>query len=154
MDKKFMIVAIETALRNIDSGGGPFGAVIVRDGKIISRSGNQVTLRNDPTAHAEMIVIRKASVKLGKWDLSDCELYCTCEPCPMCLGAIYWAHIPKVYYGSNREDAEHAGFDDSFIYDEITAEHDKRRIKMQNLMKGEALKCFEKWKKLPDKQLY
>jgi len=154
MNKIFMQTAIDEAILNIERGGGPFGAVIVKDGKIISCCGNRVTQDNDPTAHAEVLAIREATRVLGKWDLSDCEIYSSCEPCPMCLGAIYWAHIPVIYYGANREDAKNAGFDDSFIYDEIGKNPENRRTKMHSVLREKALKSFDTWMTLPDKELY
>jgi len=149
-----MKVAIRIALKNIELGGGPFGAVIVRDGRIISKSGNQVTLNNDPTAHAEVMAIRKAAKKLKTWDLSDCEIYCTCEPCPMCLAAIYWAHIPIIYYGARKEDAKETGFDDLTIYNEMKLPYHMRKIDMKNIDREEALVCFEQWRNLAEKKIY
>jgi len=149
-----MNMAIDEAILNIERGGGPFGAIIVKEGKIISNCGNRVTKDNDPTAHAELLAIREAARILGNWDLSGCEIYCSCEPCPMCLGAIYWAHIQVIFYGANREDARIAGFDDSFIYDEILVEPEKRKIKMHNILREKAIKGFEKWKKFPEKEGY
>jgi guanine deaminase len=154
MLEKYMQMAIQEAIENIDKGGGPFGAVIVKDGTIISRCGNRVTQDNDPTAHAEVLAIREAAGKLGTWDLSDCEIYSSCEPCPMCLGAIYWAHIPVIYFGADREDAKLAGFDDSAIYDEIGKIPSKRKIKMVNILREKALAGFEKWVKFPGKEKY
>lgn len=149
-----MELAINEARKNIERGGGPFGAVVVRNGEIISCFGNRVTQDNDPTAHAEVLAIRQASKVLCNWDLSDCEIYSSCEPCPMCLGAIYWAHIPVVYYGANREDAKSAGFDDSVIYDEINMKPLKRKIKMINILRDKAVKGFEEWLKFPGKKTY
>lgn len=117
--ESFMREAIKLSLDNIDHDGGPFGAVIVKDGKIIARGANRVTASVDPTAHAEVNAIREAARVLGTFDLSGCEIYTSCEPCPMCLGAIYWAHLDKVYYGNTKADAKEIGFDDSFIYDEL-----------------------------------
>jgi tRNA(Arg) A34 adenosine deaminase TadA len=154
MNINFMELAIDEAKKNIERGGGPFGAVLVKDGKVISCCGNRVTQDNDPTAHAEVLAIRQASKVLGNWDLSDCEIYSSCEPCPMCLGAIYWAHIPVVYYGANREDAKSAGFDDSVIYDEINMIPLNRKIKMINILRDKAVKGFEEWLKFPGKETY
>jgi guanine deaminase len=154
MNKNYMELAIEQASKNIKRGGGPFGAVIVRHGEIISCCGNRVTQDNDPTAHAEMLAIREASRILGNWDLSDCEIYSSCEPCPMCLGAIYWAHIPVIYYGASFEDAKNAGFDDSTIYDEISMNPLNRKIKMFNILRDKAVATFEEWMKFPGKQTY
>ena len=114
----FMRKAIELSIENVKNGGGPFGAVIVKDGEIVATGVNRVTANHDPTAHAEVSAIRAACQKLGTFDLSGCEIYTSCEPCPMCLGAIYWAHLDKIYYGNNKTDAARIGFDDSFIYDE------------------------------------
>lgn len=121
MDKKneFMREAIELSVKNIDNDGGPFGAVVVKDGEVVARGVNRVTASIDPTAHAEVSAIREAAKKLGTFDLSGCEIYSSCEPCPMCLGAIYWAHLDKLYYANTKLDAKNIGFDDSFIYDEI-----------------------------------
>jgi tRNA(Arg) A34 adenosine deaminase TadA len=154
MNKTHMQSAINEAITNIDKGGGPFGALIVKDEKIISLCGNRVTLNNDPTAHAEVLAIREAAKILGRWDLSDCELYTSCEPCPMCLGAVYWAHIPVIYYGATRIDAKNAGFDDTFIYDEIALLPEKRKIKMQNILREKAVEGFEKWINFPGKARY
>lgn len=154
MQKKFMQMAIDEAIVNIERGGGPFGAAVVQKGRVISLCGNSVTRNNDPTAHAEVLAIREAAKILGSWDLSDCEIYSSCEPCPMCLGAIYWAHIPVVYYGADRNDAKNAGFDDTFIYDEIAREPKKRKISMHKISRDEALKSFKKWSAFPGKEKY
>jgi guanine deaminase len=154
MQKQFMEMAIDEAIINIEKGGGPFGAAIVKEGKVVSLTGNRVTQNNDPTAHAEILAIREAARILGTWDLSGCEIYSSCEPCPMCLGAIYWAHIPVIYYGAGRDDAKIAGFDDTFIYDEIAREPGKRKIKMHNILREKAVKSFQEWKKFPGKEKY
>jgi tRNA(Arg) A34 adenosine deaminase TadA len=154
MVENFMKLAIDEAILNIDRGGGPFGAIIVKDGRIISCCGNRVTRDNDPTAHAEILAIREASAVLGTWDLSDCEIYTSCEPCPMCLGAIYWARIPSIFYGANRDDAKKAGFDDSDIYNEMIKEPGKRKIKFHNVMRQEALNSFSAWLKYSRKEMY
>lgn len=154
MSEKLMQQAISVALENIDRGGGPFGALIIKDGEIISSSGNQVTLLNDPTAHAEILAIREAAKKLKTWDLSGCVLFTSCEPCPMCLSAIYWAHIDKVYYACRHDDAKKAGFDDAFIYDELKLEPEKRKLSMHELQRDEGLETFKKWSLLPDKKEY
>ncbi|MGD7035522.1 nucleoside deaminase [Methylotuvimicrobium buryatense] len=147
--------AIDLAAENVESGqGGPYGALIVKEGKIIAASGNQVTGRLDPTAHAEVMAIRMACQTLNDYQLTGCTLYTSCEPCPMCLGAIYWARLDKVYYACSREDAAAAGFDDSFIYDEIPLPPDERSIAMLNLKQGNDLKPFELWNAKPDKILY
>jgi len=152
--KKYLKLAIETSKNNIDIGGGPFGAVIVKNGEIIAQSANSVTNDNDPTAHAEVNAIRKAAKKLGTFDLSGCEIYSSCEPCPMCLGAIYWANISKLYFAGTQVDAENAGFSDKFIYQEIELSIDKRRLKTENYLREEAQNVFEYWNKKEDKTEY
>ncbi len=154
MDKRFMKMAIELANENIDNGGGPFGAVIVKGDEVVATGVNRVTANNDPTAHAEVNAIREACQKLNTFDLSGCELYTSCEPCPMCLGAIYWAHIDKIYYGATKADAADAGFDDSFIYDEIELPLDERRLESAQIYAEEAAAIFEKWKNNSDKIEY
>lgn len=154
MHSKYLKKAIQLASENIDVGGGPFGAVIVKDGKVIAEASNKVTVRNDPTAHAEVEAIRKAGEELGSYDLSDCVLYASCEPCPMCLGAIYWAHISEVYFAATRYDAENAGFDDSHIYNELTLPLADRKIKMSKLDENSAISLFEKWNEKLDKDTY
>ena len=144
-NKSFMQKAIQLSVDNIDNGGGPFGAVIVKDGKIIAEAANSVTNDNDPTAHAEVNVIRKASKLLKTFDLSDCEIYTSCEPCPMCLGAIYWSGIQTVYYGNDKQDAANINFDDRFIYQEIERPISERRVKFSQLMRAEAQTAFVKW---------
>lgn len=146
--------AIALSLENIKNGGGPFGAVVVKDEKIISTGVNRVTSNIDPTAHAEVNAIRKASRKLRTFDLSGCEIYTSCEPCPMCLGAIYWAHIDKMYYGNTKSDAKNIGFDDSFIYDEIALKPENRQVKTIQLLPDEAIKAFQKWTKIENKIEY
>lgn len=146
--------AIRLSDENVKNGGGPFGAVIVKDGKIIATGGNRVTANNDPTAHAEVSAIRAAGQKLGTFDLSGCDIYTSCEPCPMCLGAIYWAHLDRMYYACNKDDAADAGFDDSFIYKELDLEASERRLKSENILRSEALKTFEAWKEKSDKVEY
>lgn len=144
--EELMLRAIELAERNASSvTGGPFGAVIVKDGKVIAEASNTVTVDNDPTAHAEVNAIRKACTALGTFDLSGCELYTSCEPCPMCLAACYWAHIDKVYYAADREDAAAAGFDDSDIYREVALPVDRRRIPFVHIMEKEGLRPFMLW---------
>ena len=150
----FMREAIRLSDENVKNGGGPFGAVIVRDGKIIATGVNRVTANNDPTAHAEVSAIRAAGQKLGTFDLSGCDIYTSCEPCPMCLGAIYWAHLDRMYYACNKDDAADAGFDDSFIYKELDLEASERRLKSENILRSEALKTFEAWKEKDDKVEY
>lgn len=151
----FMQRAIQLALENVRSAcGGPFGAVIVRNGEIMAEGVNQVTARNDPTAHAEVLAIRQACAKLASFELKDCELYSSCEPCPMCLGAIYWARLDRLYYASTAEDAAKIGFDDSFIYRELQIPHAQRRIPTEQLMRDEALVAFRAWAEKPDKVPY
>ncbi|HVH72094.1 MAG TPA: nucleoside deaminase, partial [Candidatus Dormibacteraeota bacterium] len=138
-----MARAIQLSIEGVDSGrGGPFGAVVVRDGKIIAEGVNQVTSTNDPTAHAEVLAIRRACANLGVFHLEECELYTSCEPCPMCLGAIYWAHLSRVYFANTAEDAARIGFDDSFLYGELKKPHLKRRIPAVQIMREEALAGF------------
>lgn len=138
--------AIRLSLDTMRAGkGGPFGAVIVKNGKIIARGVNQVISSNDPTAHAEMVAIREACKHLGTFQLADCEMYTSCEPCPMCFGAIYWARLKKVYYGNTRDDAAKIGFDDELIYKEIAKKHPERILPMQQLMHEEALEAFKEW---------
>jgi tRNA(Arg) A34 adenosine deaminase TadA len=153
-DYQYMRKAIQLSIKNVEMGGGPFGAVIVKDGKIIATGANSVTRNNDPTAHAEVTAIRKAAKKLGTFDLSGCEIYTSCEPCPMCLSAIYWAHIDKIYYANTKTDAKNIGFDDSFIYDEIALRTEDRKIKTSQMMREEAIKAFETWNSKEDKIEY
>ena len=146
--------AIELSVESVNNGGGPFGSVIVKDDKIIAEGSNKVTSNNDPTAHGEIVAIREACKKLNNFSLNQCELYSTCEPCPMCLSAIYWARIEKIYYGNTREDARKIDFDDSLIYTELQKNIDKRKISMIQIMRNEALKAFELWDKKKDKVKY
>jgi tRNA(Arg) A34 adenosine deaminase TadA len=155
MGNVFMARAIELSVENVRSGrGGPFGAVIVKDGSVVAEGANQVTSTNDPTAHAEVIAIREACRKLGIFELKDCELYTSCEPCPMCLGAIYWARLSRLYFASVAADASQAGFDDSFIYHEFAQPHSERGIPMVQMMREEALAGFRAWQEKPNKTLY
>lgn len=155
MNKEFMQLAIDTALDNIKNNeGGPFGAVIAKDGVLIAKSPNTVTTSNDPTAHAEINAIRLACKELKTFDLSGCEIYSSCEPCPMCLSAIYWARISKVYYAADRFDAKKAGFDDSFIYNEISLSEKERSIYMENAMHKEGQLPFELWQETENKTKY
>lgn len=151
---KFMKQAIALAKQSVAKGGGPFGAVIVRDGILVAKGSNCVTLNNDPTAHAEVSAIRKACKKLHAFDLSGCEIYTSCEPCPMCLSAIYWAHIDKIYYGCTKTDAKNIGFDDSFIYDQIDLEPEKRTIPATNILRDQAIEAFRLWEEKDDKIEY
>ena len=134
--------------------GGPFGAVIVRDGEVIAEGWNEVTSTNDPTAHAEIVAIRAACKKLGTWVLTDCDIYTSCEPCPMCLGAIYWARLRRMYYANTREEAAQAGFDDAFIYDEMPKAPDRRLMPMQHAPAEEARAVFAEWMKKADRIAY
>lgn len=153
-DRDLMRKAIELSIENIKNGGGPFGAVIAKDGEIIATGTNRVTADNDPTAHAEVNAIRKACQALKTFDLSGCTIYTSCEPCPMCLAAIYWAHIDKIYYGNNKKDAADIGFDDSYIYDELNLPVEKRTKLMNELLPEEAIKAFQLWDKTEDKTEY
>lgn len=146
--------AIVLSQESVVNGGGPFGAVIAKDGEIISEASNSVTIDNDPTAHAEVNSIRKATKKLGTFDLTGCVIYTSCEPCPMCLGAIYWAHLDKIYYANDRKDAAKIGFDDDFIYQEIALAPADRKKKMEILLRDEAIKAFEMWEEKGDKEEY
>lgn len=155
MQNAFMARAIELAVENVRSGaGGPFAAVVVKDDKIIASGTNRVTSTNDPTAHAEVVAIREACVALGSFQLRGCEVYSTCEPCPMCVGAIYWARPARVYFGATSEDASEAGFDDSMMYRELGLSHDQRKIPFIPLMRDEAQVCFREWKAKPDRIKY
>ena len=151
---QLMREAIRLSRENIANGGGPFGAVIARDGEIIATGVNRVTSENDPTAHAEVSAIRRAAQVLGTFNLSGCEIFTSCEPCPMCLGAIYWAHIDKVYYANTKDDAKAIGFDDSFIYDELALPRDGRKLPAEAMMRNEAIKAFEEWAAKEDKTEY
>ncbi len=153
-DEGFMREAIKVSLENITKNGGPFGAVIVKDGKIIAKSGNSVTTDNDPTAHAEVNVIRKASKKLGTFDLSGCTIYSSCEPCPMCLGAIYWARLDKLFFANTKVDAKNIGFDDSFIYEEFELDIKDRSIPTVQIMRHDAIVVFNNWMNKDDKIEY
>jgi tRNA(Arg) A34 adenosine deaminase TadA len=154
-NENFMRRAIALAQNGIDSNlGGPFGAIVVRDGEIIGEGWNQVTSTNDPTAHAEVVAIRNACARLGSFQLDGCDIYTSCEPCPMCLGAIYWARPARVYFAATREDAAQVGFDDQFIYEEIEKTHEHRQMKLANFMREEALVVFQNWTNKPDKTEY
>ena len=154
MKNEFMKKAIELSIENINKGGGPFGCVIVKDNKIIAEGSNKVTTTNDPTAHGEIIAIREACKKINNFSLSGFELYSSCEPCPMCLSAIYWSRINKIYYANTREDAQKIDFDDSLIYSEFKKTIKERKIPMIQMMRSEALKAFELWDKKTDKVKY
>lgn len=151
-DFKFMREAIEFALEGISlRQGGPFGAVVVKDGKIIGKGHNRVAPDNDPTAHAEVVAIREACKNIGSYQLNDCVLYTTCEPCPMCLGAIYWSRPKRVVYGATKQDAAKQNFDDNFIYQEIEKPISTRKIPFQHQFRSESLRLFEAWEKLENK---
>lgn len=153
--EEFMREAIRLSVENVESGhGGPFGAVVVKGSEIIGRGVNQVTAMNDPTAHAEVIAIREACSHLGSFQLNGCEIYTSCEPCPMCLGAIYWARPDKVYYANTKIDAAEINFDDQFIYREIEKPFEQRKLFTQQLLRHEALKAFTAWKESADKKEY
>jgi tRNA(Arg) A34 adenosine deaminase TadA len=150
-----MARAIQLSIDNVRSGrGGPFGAVVVKDGNIIAEGANQVTSTNDPTAHAEMVAIREACGKLGAFELEACEIYTSCEPCPMCLGAIYWARLSRVYFANADADASRVGFDDSLIYRELALPYSQRKIPMVQLMREEALAAFRAWENKSNKIEY
>jgi guanine deaminase len=151
---EFMRKAIRLSLDNVKKGGGPFGAVIVKDGKVLSSGKNNVTAKNDPTAHAEIDAIRSAAKSLKNFDLSGCELYTSCEPCPMCLSAIYWARISRIYYGNTKKDAAKIGFIDDFIYKELEKPLEKRKLKISQHLRDEALMSFETWDMKKDKKKY
>jgi tRNA(Arg) A34 adenosine deaminase TadA len=147
--------AIQLSLEGVRSGrGGPFGCVVVRGGKVVGRGSNQVTSTCDPTAHAEIVAIRDACKALGSFQLDDCAIYASCEPCPMCLSAIYWARIPEAYFGNSRQDAAAIGFDDEFIYQQIPLPVGERRLSMKPLLCGEAKAAFDEWATKPDKVSY
>jgi tRNA(Arg) A34 adenosine deaminase TadA len=151
----FMRDAIQLSLEGVRNGrGGPFGCVVVRGGKVVGRGSNQVTSTCDPTAHAEIVAIRDACRNLGTFHLADCAIYASCEPCPMCLSAIYWARIPEAYYGNSRQDAAAIGFDDDFIYQQIPLPVSERRLSMKPLLGAEAKEAFAAWKSKPDKVDY
>jgi tRNA(Arg) A34 adenosine deaminase TadA len=153
-NEKMMRKAIALSKKSVSIGGGPFGAVIVKDGKIIASGHNVVTLKNDPTAHAEIFAIRKAAHKLGTFSLAGCEIYTSCEPCPMCLSAIYWARIEKIYYANTKKDAAKVDFDDSFIYEQIALPYEKRSIPIVQMLRNEAIETFRIWENKRDKTEY
>ena len=154
MKNEFMKRAIELSVESVKKGGGPFGCVIVKNNKIISEGSNKVTTTNDPTAHGEIVAIREACKKINNFNLNGCELYSTCEPCPMCLAAIYWSRLDNIYYGNTREDARKIDFDDSLIYSEFMKNSKERKIPMTQMMRKEALIAFEMWDKKKDKVKY
>lgn len=147
--------AVDLAVENVRSGrGGPFGALIVRDGVPVASGTNLVTASNDPTAHVEVVAIRNACAALGTFQLTRCEIFASCEPCPMCLGAIYWARLSRITFGCTHKDAAEAGFDDSFIYSQLKLTAADRRIPMSGLMREEALVCFREWERKTDRIAY
>ena len=152
--KNFMTRAIELSLASVRSNGGPFGCVIVKNNEIIAEGSNKVTIINDPTAHAEIVTIRKACKALNNFNLEGTEMYTSCEPCPMCLSAIYWSHIDKIYYSNTRLDAAKIGFDDNNIYNELSKQLSQRKIPMQQLNQEDAIKVFKEWELKPDKTKY
>jgi guanine deaminase len=155
MDNPFMARAIQLSLENVQLGvGGPFGAVIVKESHIVAEGANQVTSTNDPTAHAEVVAIREACRKLGVFDLQGCDIYSSCEPCPMCLAAIYWARLSRVYFANTDEDASKIGFDDSLIYRELAQPHSQRKIPMIQMMRDQALAAFRAWESKSNKIAY
>ena len=149
-----MLRAIELSMISLKKDGGPFGCVIVKNNEIISEGFNEVTNKNDPTAHAEIVAIRNACNKLNTFNLKGTQMFTSCEPCPMCLSAIYWSHIDKIYYGNNRKDAAKIGFDDSYIYDELSLDLNKRKIPLEQINEKEAIKAFEEWEVKTDKTVY
>lgn len=151
---QYMRMAIDLSIKSVNEGGGPFGAVVVKDGEVVAASANRVTINNDPTAHAEVMTIRNACQKLGTFDLSGCELYTSCEPCPMCLSAMYWAHISKYYYANDQFDAAKIGFDDAFIYEELDKPIENRTLKRVQMLRDEALEAFKQWASKGDKTEY
>jgi len=154
MKNKFMTRAIELSIESVNLGGGPFGSIIVKNDKVIAEGSNKVTLNNDPTAHGEIVAIRKACKSLNNFNLSGCELYSTCEPCPMCLGAIYWARPDAIYFGNSKEDAAEINFDDNFIYDELDISLNERKLPTIQLLRAEAQSAFIQWQKCEDKIEY
>ena len=151
---KFMLRAIELSIKSANGIGGPFGCVVVKDNMIVAEGSNKVTFSNDPTAHAEIVAIRDACKKLNTFNLSGCDIYASCEPCPMCLSAIYWSHIANIYYANTRDDAKKINFDDSMIYSEFSKKIEDRRIPIKQMLREEALKAFDLWDKKSDKVEY
>ena len=151
---KFMLRAIELSIKSANETGGPFGSVVVKDNTIISEGSNKVTSSNDPTAHAEIVAIRDACKKLNTFNLSGYDIYASCEPCPMCLSAIYWSHIDNIYYANTRDDAKKINFDDSMIYSEFSKKIEDRKIPIKQILREEALKAFDIWDKKTDKIEY
>jgi len=153
-NNNFMLRAIELSIDSANNTGGPFGCVIVKNNKIIGEGSNKVTLSNDPTAHAEIVAIREACKKLNTFNLSGCDLYSSCEPCPMCLSAIYWSHLDNIFYANTRDDAKEINFDDSLIYSEFAKKIEDRKIPIKQMLRDEALQAFKIWSKKVDKIKY
>ena len=153
-NSKFMLKAIELSIQSAKSKGGPFGCVIVKDNQIVAEGHNQVTVNNDPTAHAEIVAIRNACKKLNDFFLKGCDLYTSCEPCPMCLSAIYWSHVDNIYYANTRMDAKDIDFDDSLIYSEFSKKIEDRKIPIKQMLRNEALQAFKIWSEKKDKVEY
>lgn len=153
-DERFMQMAIDLSIENVENGGGPFGAVIVKDGNIVATGANRVVPNNDPTAHAEVTAIRKACTELGTFKLDGCTIYSSCEPCPMCLSAIYWSGISRLCYGNTKKDAAAIDFDDSFIYDQLHLSYDERSLQCEHFMRNQALVAFQTWRDKEDKVEY
>lgn len=153
-DARFMQMAIDLSVENVKNGGGPFGAVIVRDGEVIATGVNRVTANCDPTAHAEVSAIRNACAKLKTFKLDGCTIYSSCEPCPMCLSAVYWAGIAELCYGNTKDDAHAIGFDDSFIYEQLAMDYEYRSLHMRHFMRSQAAEAFREWSSSPDKIEY
>lgn len=153
-NEELMRMAIALAQDNVARGGGPFGAVVARDGEVVATGVNRVTADCDPTAHAEVRAIRAAAARLGTFDLRGCELFSSCEPCPMCLGAVYWARLDRLFYASTKADAAGAGFDDSFIYDEMPLRPDERSLQSVQMLRDEAARVFEAWINKDDRVEY
>lgn len=153
-DAKFMSLAIRLSEENVDAGGGPFGAVIVRDGEVIATGTNRVVPNSDPTAHAEVMAIRSACARLGTFQLTGCTVYSSCEPCPMCLSALYWAGVRRICYGNTKDDAKAIDFDDSFIYDQLELRYADRSIRCDHFMRSDAQRAFRKWTEKEDKTEY
>ena len=154
-DREFMSLAIDLAVKSMrNNEGGPFGAIVIRDNEVIGRGNNCVTSTNDPTGHAEIVALRQACNRLGNFRLDNCTIYSSCEPCPMCLGAIHWARVSRVYYACTRLDAARTGFDDNFIYEELSVPLAERGIPMEQLLRVDALKVFDEWMAKPDRLAY
>lgn len=154
-ERHFMSLAVEVSLQGMQAGeGGPFGCIIVKGDEVIGRGNNQVLTSNDPTAHAEVVAIRNACTQIGHFQLTGCEVYCSCEPCPMCFGAIYWARPDRVFYANTKQDAAAIGFDDQFIYDQLELPPDSRKIPLIRLDIPEAWQVFERWRDMENKSLY